>query len=583
MWTPWWPISGPGWAESVQLAMPTSRRLLLPALLLLAAGLAFLLWLRQASPPASTPPSRPVVAALRSEPRSLNRLAAADRGSLVLSLLLHGRLVRINHRTQELEPALAERWTLAPDGRTYTLDLRQNVRFSDGTPFTAADVVFTFEALYDERFASPMAGELRIDGQPLTVAEAGPHQVTVTFPAPHGPGLRLLAGLPILPAHRLRQALADGTLAQQWTLATPPDAVAGLGPFVFRGYTPGERIELARNPHYWAGGPAIDRLVLRIIPSQNAELLAFEGGEIDLMYGEVRPDDIAAVRRLAAAGRAQVFDLGTALDADALWFHLGPAKGRPAADRPWLDVRFRRAISHAIDRRAFVDTVLLGAGTPIEGPVTPGNRQWHVSGPPRYPHDPARARALLAEAGLTDRDGDGRLETASGRPARFELVTQKGHATRERAAAFIEADLERIGLTVDVVTLESTALLPRLTSGQYDAAYFGLSASDTDPTANLAYWLSSGPFHVWHPRQTSPATPWEREIDTLMHQITQELDPDRRKAQFARVQEIFAEQQPAIFIAAPTLTIAASSRLRGLEPGVFFPYVLWRADRLETQ
>jgi peptide/nickel transport system substrate-binding protein len=549
-------------------------------------------WWRSPGTGAPSDASRPdarsdrLVAAIRAEPRTFNRLVAVDRGSLLLSLLLHARLVRLNHATQEIEPSLAESWTAAPDGRTFTLALRRDVAFSDGAPFTSADVVFTFDALYDEKTASPLASPLLFGGKRIDVRADGPHRVVITFPEPHGPGLRTLNSVPIFPAHRLKAALDAGTLREQWGPATPPSELVGLGPFVLRAHAPGERLELARNPHGLAAAaapdvPRVASLTLRVIPAQNAELLALEAGEIDLLHAEVRAEDLAAVRKLAQAGRLQLFELGVAVDADSLWFNLAPE--RASARRPWHDARFRRALSHAVDRRAFVDTVYLGAGVPLYGPVTPGNRLWHLKDLPADAYDVARARALLAEIGLTDRDGDGALENRDGSPLRVELLTQKGHAARERAAAVLAADLKVIGIPVDVVTLEAGALGARLTKGEYDAAYFGASTSDTDPSANLDYWLSSGNFHMWHPRQKAPETAWERQIDAWMREITSTSDLAARQARFADVQRLFATEIPAIFFAAPTMNVVTGPRVAGIQPGAIFPLVLWRADTLAAR
>ena len=185
---------------------------------------------RSAGPTPPPVPARPIVAAIRAEPRSFNRFAAGDRSTWLLTLLLHARLVQLNQRTQDIEPALATKWTLDPDGRTYTLTLRQGVVFSDGAPFTADDVVFTFQALYDPKAEGPLASSLRVNGQPLAVRKVDAHTVVLTLPAPYGPGLRLLNSLPILPAHKLRDALARGEFAKAWSTATPPAEITGLGP-----------------------------------------------------------------------------------------------------------------------------------------------------------------------------------------------------------------------------------------------------------------------------------------------------------------------------------------------------------------
>jgi peptide/nickel transport system substrate-binding protein len=564
--------------------MRTSRRLLIPVLALLAVGLGLLLWTRgrpDGAPAAPAATARPLVAALRAEPRGYNRLVTTDRSSMVLSHLIHARLVHLNHQTQEIEPALAERWSISADGLTYTLALRPGLTFSDGAPFTADDVVFTFWAAYDPKVASPLAAALLIDGKPIEVRKRDAHTVDLVYPAPYGPGLRPLAGLPILPAHKLRPAFEAGTLRDTWNMATPAAEIAGLGPFAVHAYAAGDRLELRRNPRYGARGvaglPRIERLVLRVIPTQAAEVLALEAGEIDLLSGELRADDLAALRKRADAGELQLYELGTAIDADMLWFNLADGGG---TGQPWRDVRFRRGVAHAVDRRAFVDTVYLGAGTPLHGPVTPGNKAWHHAGAAGHPFDVARARALFTEAGLRDRNGDGTLEGGDGRPFRLELLTQKGHAVRERAAAFLEADLEKAGLAVDVVPLDVPALSERLSNGKYQAAYFTLSSSDTDPSANLDFWLSSGVFHVWHAKQATPATPWEAEVDRLMRELTADTDQAARRRRFARVQDIVAEQLPVIVFAAPHLVTAASRRVADAQPSPLQPYLLWRADSL---
>jgi peptide/nickel transport system substrate-binding protein len=568
--------------------MTRPRRLALLALLAGAALIALVTLMRRA-PATPAPATRGrLVAALRAEPRTFTRITARDRASLTLSQLIHARLVQLNHVTQQIEPALAESWTLSPDGRTYTLSLRHGVTFSDGAPFTAEDVVFTFRATYDPKSASPLADVFSVDGHPFDVRAADTHTVVLTLTAPFAPVLRSLNSLPILPAHKLKAAVDAGRLRETWTMATPPEEIVGLGPFVVRSYTAGERIELARNPRYWraaAGGadalPRLDRLTLRVLPDQQAELLALEAGELDIMNGEVRPEDLAAVRRLARDGRAKLTELGVALDADSLWFNLGPAADkRPDSERPWLDVRFRRAVSLAVNRPQFVDAVMLGAGAPLDGPVTAGNRVWRNSSLPAVTYDPAQARALLAAAGLTDRNGDGLLESRSGKPLTIALITQRGHAMRERAASVLKDELRAVGLDLSIATFDAPSLGERINSGAYDATYFGFYVSDPDPSTNLDYWLSSGSFHVWHPGQKTPATEWERELDAMMREVTTLSDQAARKARFDRVQQLFVEQLPAIYIAAPTMAVATSPRVRDAEPGAIYPYVLWRADTL---
>jgi peptide/nickel transport system substrate-binding protein len=135
---------------------------------------------------------------------------------------------------------------------------------------------------------------------------------------------------------------------------------------------------------------------------------------------------------------------------------------------------------------------------------------------------------------------------------------------------------------VEVVALDVPALIDRLTRGHYDAAYFGVSASDTDPSANLDYWLSSGSFHIWNPSQRVPATAWEREIDGLMRQVTARSDQAQRKALFDQTLRVFAAERPAIYFAAPNLTFITSTRVASVRPSVLWPQILWNADTLRV-
>jgi peptide/nickel transport system substrate-binding protein len=188
-------------------------------------------------------------ALLRNEPTGFNRyLGQPDDAQELLSHLLHARLVRVNRMTDALEPRLAEGWTEDADGLTYTLALRQNVTYSDGTPFTSADVLFAFEAIYSDAAASVIGDALTIGGRRLEVTAPDTSTVRIRFPSKFGPGLRILDNLPILPRHRLEPALRSGRFKDAWSLNTPPAEMSGLGPFILQDYQPGRTLTLARNP-----------------------------------------------------------------------------------------------------------------------------------------------------------------------------------------------------------------------------------------------------------------------------------------------------------------------------------------------
>lgn len=549
---------------------------------------------RTEAPAATTPAAdglRPArggaaIASIRTEPRSFNRLAARDSSTDLVSRLTQAPLVRINKVTQEVEPWLAERWTSDASGRHFTLSLRRDVVFSDGHAFTADDVVFTFAAVYDARTHSALDDVMKVAGQPLAVSALDTHTVVVTFPSPYAPGLRLLANVPVLPKHKLDGAFESGALGAAWNLSTPPADIVGLGPFTLKEYAPGQRVVFDRNPHYWrtdANGvalPYLDRLTVEIVPDQNAELLRLQAGQIDMTSSEVAPEAYAPTRRAADEGRLKLFDLGVALVADSFWMNLKPGAFASDPRAAWIQRdEFRRAMSMAVDRRLFANTVFFGAGEPVDGPETPSNRKWYSPDIPGTPHDPDGAKKLLASIGLVDRNGDGLLEDGAGRPATFTVLTQKGRPKLERGMAVVRGELKKIGVTMDVAALDGGAVIQRIMSSQYDAAYFNPQATDTDPGANADFWFSSGSAHFWNMAQPRPATDWERRIDDLMAKQIATMDEAERRRLFHAVLEIFAEHQPVLYFAAPRMYVAVSSRLIVM-PALDLLPALWSPDSL---
>jgi peptide/nickel transport system substrate-binding protein len=576
-----------------QVANPSSA--LAALVLILGLGTA---GCRSSEPsPGGTPsnPSGPkrggeLVVSVRSDASTYNRYVPAGAGATtdVITLLTQARLARVNRATDELEPWLAERWTPSADGLTYTITLRPGVTFSDGTPLTSADVLFSFRAVYDPKVASTLASSLSIRGKPLEVSAPDASTVVIRLPEAFAPGLRLLDNLPILPKHKLEAALDAGTFAEAWTASKPLSDVVGLGPFVLAEHVSGQRIVFTRNPRYFRRDPSgvqlpyLDRITAVVVPDQNTEALRLEASEIDLMAnGDIRPQDHAAFKRLADQGRLKMIDVSAGLDPDFLSFNLRPER-LTARRAPWLARReFRQAISCGVDRQVIINTVYLGAAVPLYGPITPGNSRWYSRDAPSCATDREKARQLLAAAGLTDRNGDGVLDDGDGKPVRFSILTQAGH-NRERVSTVLQEQLRQLGIGVDVVGLDPKGLFQRWSKGDYDAIYFALQASSTDPALNADFWLSSGDFHFWNPGQQTPATPWERRIDELMHQQATASDLAQRQKAFAEVQKIMGEELPSIYFVAPKVTLAVSPRVVNPTPAPQLPQLLWSADNLAS-
>ena len=543
-------------------------------------------------------PGGNLIIPLASDPRTFNRLISFDYAGRVISELLSSDLVRVNRVSFDLEPSLASRWELDNDGRTYTIHLRRGLRFSDGVPLTAEDVVFTFQVLQDPKINSSSADLLKVDGVFPTVTQADSHTIRLAFPRPLGMGLRTLDSLTILPRHRLLKAFQEGKLSSMWGPTASPEDIAGTGPFRLRAYQPGVKVVLERNPHYWKKDktgqtlPYLDTLTFLIVPDRNAQALRFLSGELDLLdYQSVEPENFTALRRASSQGQFILKDLGPGLALDFLWFNLNPGRtgsGKPYVDpekRAWFEkAQFRRAVALALDRPGMTRAIFLGLGTPQDGPVSTGNRAWHNDGLPPVEFRPSTAKELLAQLGLRDTDGDGILEFGPGRPFEFTLLTVRGNSRREKMVQVARENLARIGIRVEAELVEMRELIHKLAdSFEYEAMLFGFTPSDVAPENLADLWLSSGSNHFWFPNQAHPQSAWETEIDQLTSRLMRSLDPAARKKAFFEIQEIWAREMPAIPTIAPNVLVAWKTKVGNVRPAILAPHLYWNAEELTVR
>lgn len=533
-----------------------------------------------------------LVISLRSEPKTLNPLTAADTPSREAIGATQADLVHINRATQLTEPALAKSWKISADGLQYTLTLRQGLRFSDGHPLDADDVLFTFRVYLDENIHATQRDQLIVGGKPITVRKVDAQTLVFQFAKPDGVEERLFDGLAILPRHLLEKYYREGKLGQLWTPSTPPNQWAGLGPFRLREYVAGQKLVLERNPYYWktdAKGnrlPYLDELVFLFVPSADAQVLRFQSGETDIIT-RLSAENFSVLSHQQR--NYTMADAGPGLEYNFLFFNLNNLGEKSSADltrkQKWFrDIKFRQAISAAVDRDAIVRLVYQGRGAALWGPVTPGNGRWVNTSIPHPSRSLELARALLKEAGFslsTGPSGESTLMDSDGKPVEFSILTSSSNADRTKMTTLIQDDLKQLGMHVQVVPLEFRSLIDRVTqTKEYDACLLGLASFDTDPTADLNVWLSSGGTHLWNPSQSHPSTPWEAEIDRLMEQQLATPGYEQRKKLYDLVQEILAENQPMIFLASPDILVGAKNSIGNIHPAVLEPYVLWNIEQL---
>jgi peptide/nickel transport system substrate-binding protein len=501
---------------------------------------------------------------LHSEPKTFDPLLVDDDASLSIRYLTGGVLVRINRHTQELEPELAESWKVSKDGKQITFKLRRDVAFSDGTPFSSEDVAFTMQRLMDPSLHSATGDAFRSGTGSIITRAIAADEVSVTFPAQLAGIDRLFDQVAIMSAH------------------SPKKQAAVLGPFMVAEYKAGSSLLLRRNPNYWkkdAQGrrlPYLDSIRIDIQSNRDVEMLRFKRGELDL----INVIDSDYFDRLAASSPSLARDAGASLDYDFMWFNQVANAPIPEYKRAWFrSTNFRRAISEAINREDLSRVVFNGHAQPAVGPVSPANKFWFNGKLKPESYRPDGALQRLQADGFHLQNNI--LRDKSGNIVEFSIVTNAGNKSRERMAVMIQEDLGKIGVKVNVVTLDFPSLIERISQKfNYEAAMLGFRNVELDPNSQMTIWLSSADNHAWNPQQKTPETAWEAEIDRLMRSQASTTDPKKRKEDFDRVQEIVAEQAPFIYLVYQNALSAVSSAVVGANPGILHPQTFWNAEYL---
>jgi peptide/nickel transport system substrate-binding protein len=501
---------------------------------------------------------------LRSEPRTFNPLLVEDDSSETVRYLTGGVLVRLNRQTQQLEPALATSWKTSSDGKTIKFTLREGVKFSDGTPFSANDVAFTIQQLMDPSLHSPTGDSFRSADGKVQTKILPANKVSITFPG-------ALANL---------EKLFDQVAIM--SAKSPNKEMAVLGSYYIAENKSGSYLLLRRNPNYWkhdsAGRqlPYIDSIRLDIQQNRDAELLRLLRGEIDF----INSVDSEYFDKVVAEKPSLAHDAGPSLDTEQLWFNQVQNAPIPDYKKSWFrSTNFRRAISESINRDDLARVAFRGHARPAVGMLSPANEFWFNSKLRPHPFNRDSALRRLQEDGFHLQNGG--LHDKQGNLVEFSIVTNSGNKYRERMATMIQQDLSELGIRVNVVTLDFPSLIERMTrTFNYEACLLGLVNSDLDPSSVMNVWLSSGESHQWNPKQKSPETAWEAEIDRLMCAQAASLDLRARKQYFDKVQEIAWEQEPFIYLVTKNALSAISSSLHNVHPVGLRPQVYWNIDEL---
>jgi peptide/nickel transport system substrate-binding protein len=504
---------------------------------------------------------------LNAEPKTFDPLLAQDGQSEAVRYLTGGVLLRMNRITQKPQPELATEWKVLDAGKRIRFKLREGAHYSDGTPFSAADVAYTMERLMDPALHSVIGDQFRSGEGKVSTRVVSPTVIEITFPAPVANLVNLFDTVSIVSS------------------ASPKKEMAALGPFYIAEHKPGSYILLKRNPYYWkkdSSGrqlPYLDSVRLEIEQNREIEALRFRRGEIHLI-DSVAP---AIYDKFSVQDRSLVRDAGPSADTEQLWFNQVAAAPIPAYKLAWFtSANFRRAISEAINREDLARIVFRGHARPAVGIISPANKFWFNEKLKSHPYDTGSALRRLQQEGFHLNNGV--LRDKSGNTVEFSIITNAGNPARESMATMIQEDLKKIGIKVNVATLDFPTVIERITQKfNYEACLLGGVNADLDPNSQMNIWVSSAENHQWNPSQKSPATPWEAEIDTLMHAQASSGDEHKRKQYWDRVQEIAWEQEPFIYLVNKDALVAVAASVKKAQPSPLRPQTYWNVEELELK
>ncbi len=531
-----------------------------------------------------------VVFGILSDPKTFN-YALSQESPNIFGLTYEG-LVTENPLTGKIEPDLAQSWEISEDKLRIVFTLREGLKWSDGEPLTVDDVIFTYNDIYfNEEIPTDIRDVLRIgeSGKLPTVKKLDDSRIEFTIPEPFAPFLGA-ANAPILPAHALQESVkkknADGKpeFLSKWSVDTPPDQIIVNGPYKLENYTTSQRVIYRRNPYYWRKDeqgnqqPYIQRLIWQIVESTDTSLMQFRSGGLDALG--VSPEYFSLLKREEKRGNFTIYNGGSAYGTTFISFNLnkGSRKGKPLVNpvkSRWFNtLEFRQAVAYAIDRQRIINNIFRGLGELQNSPISV-QAPYYLSpkeGLKVYEYNPDKARELLEAAGFKYNQ-KGELFDAAGNRVRFTLITNAGNKIREAMGAQIKQDLSKIGMQVDFTPLAWNTLTEKLSNTlDWECHLLGFTGGN-EPNDGANIWSPEGGLHSFNqsalpgqsPLEGREVTPWEQEIGQLYIQAARELDPVKRKAIYAKTQQISQEYLPFIYLVNPYSLSAVRDRIQGIQ------------------
>lgn len=521
-----------------------------------------------------------------SGPKTFNPLVSNDMSSTAAAGLMFVGLVDTDAYSGLQVPLLAKSVAVLPDNKTYIVTLRKGLRWSDGEPLTAEDVVFTWNKLILAGLGNPSSRDsVLVNGQLPTVNQVDNLTIKFYTPEPFAPFLPSL-GNSILPKHIIEPIIKHDPkkFDSLWGPSADPKSFVVNGPYILESYESGQRIRYKRNPHYFVMNrenkilPYIEHYVINMVQDNNADLFQFEQNLSDT-YG-VESDKVKYVRHLEQPN-FKLYDLGPAQSTNFLVFNLNPRKNKktgqpyvnPIMSSWFRNLAFRKAIDYALDRETMIMNILRGVGHPLFSAEPPSSIYLNHEVAKGHTQNIAIAKQYLTSAGF-NWDANGKLHDKQGHLVRFELNTNSGNDLRESTGVKIKNDLEQLGITVDFKAVDFNILVGKLDTRDWQAIVLGLGGgSSTEPNSGVNVWRSTGALHLFNQRKPEDdlvgsdiIEPWEKQVDKLFTEGARHVKFEERKPYYHQYQQIIYDNAVLLYLYTSNNIVAVRSRLQNVSP-----------------
>lgn len=513
-------------------------------------------------------------------PKTFNPFNTKDNISAQMSEIMYDGLVTTNPVTGETIPKLAKSFSV--NGKEYLINLRHGLKWSDGQPITADDVVFTWQNIIFDGFGNTSTRDsVMIDGKLPTVEKIDDYTVKFVTPEPFAPFLRMLSS-PIAPKHIFQPAVSRGREYFDGFLSTNtnPKEFVTSGAFRLKEYVPAQRVVFERNPNYYEINkdgkklPYLDKLVYLIVGDINNQVLKFEGGELDEI--SLQGANVARFKEMEKHSDFSVFNIGP--DTGTMYLSMNmnnrkDEKGKcyvePKKQVWFQDKNFRQAVDYALDRKNMVFNIANGLGYPLFTPETLNSIFLNKNLKP-YDKNIEKSKELLKKSGFTW-DKAGHLIDRFGNHVEFDLYTNAGNTEREAIGVMVKQDLEDLGMKVNFKPIEFNSLVNKLMASlDWDMVIMGFTGSPLEPNGGKNVWLSDGTLHIFNQRlerdANSPRYAFEKRIDYLYTQGALATKFEDRKKYYDEYQAIVYDEKPLIYIYSPIRIVALRNKFKNIYP-----------------